>query len=277
MVIQDCAYYEGKRWYAYELKDMSGKYDEEYRLKMRKESQKNAFTCPDCGEPLILCAGVVMEPFFKHHEDSNCIRHDLRGSNKSFVAKRMLYYFLKQSYPGKEILSNVSPEEGIYIDFVIELEDYPAIAVKYIATTPLLEQFEQEYEELQMLGYQPIYIMKYQDKWKDRPFTTFEYLVSKLQGEVRYIDIYDQSLFIKKVLPLEDTDILMGKKYPLMNLYVREDGSLTHDLNHLLEQEKQSYEEEREWDMQYQAQDRAIRHGERMRRVEERRREWKRR
>ncbi len=273
MVIQDCAYYEGKRWFAYELKDISGNYHEEYRLKMRMESQKNAFTCPDCGEPLILCAGPVMEPFFKHHEGSKCIVRDFSRNQKNCVAKRQIYHLLKQSFPQREILSNVIPEEGICLDFVIELEEHPAIAVKYLASIPKLEKLEQEYETLQMLGYQPIYILKYREQYKNRRFTTFEYLVSKLEGEVRYLEIDTHSLIVKKMLRIEGREFLKEKQYPLVELLVREDGSFTHDLPELLQQEKRAYEEELEWDRQYVAQNRAIVYEERIQEIEERRQE----
>src|SRR5690349_15986705 len=98
MVFNENALYHGNLWSAYELKDFDGNYKEELRLHMRKESQKNQFICPDCREHLILCAGPIMEPFFKHHGASACITLSENGKKRNMIARRMLYYLAKSSF-----------------------------------------------------------------------------------------------------------------------------------------------------------------------------------
>lgn len=43
------AVYQNEIWRAASLKDENGNYKQELRLKMKKESQKHCFSCPECG------------------------------------------------------------------------------------------------------------------------------------------------------------------------------------------------------------------------------------
>lgn len=52
------AVYQNEIWRAASLKDENGNYKQELRLKMKKESQKHCFSCPECGVSLILNAGI---------------------------------------------------------------------------------------------------------------------------------------------------------------------------------------------------------------------------
>ena len=47
------AVYQNEIWRAASLKDENGNYKQELRLKMKKESQKHCFSCPECGESQI--------------------------------------------------------------------------------------------------------------------------------------------------------------------------------------------------------------------------------
>lgn len=228
VVINESAYYKGKLWCAYELKDHFGHYKEELRLKMRKESQNRNFTCPDCGEPLILCAGPIMEPFFKHYEDTNCIINRKEVNRRNVVARRMLYHLAKDSFPDAIVEVDKKLDKGVTPDLWIEAEGV-TLVFEYLSYEVKLGLWEQKHNYYKEHGIIDVWFLNYKRYQYDTK-TTFEYMVSKYTKVLKFIDYETGEIILKEKCELSNgTTKLIAKSYPITELRVGLDGEAICD------------------------------------------------
>ena len=228
VVINESAYYKGKLWCAYELKDHFGHYKEELRLKMRKESQNRMFTCPDCGEPLILCAGPVMEPFFKHYEDTNCIINRKEVSRRNVVARRMLYHLAKDSFPDTIIEVDKKLDKGITPDLWIQA-DGVILVFEYLSYEVKLALWEEKHNYYKEHGIIDVWFLNYK-RYQYETKTTFEYMVSKYTKVLKFIDYESGEIILKEKCELSNgTTTLIAKSYPITELRIDLDGEAICD------------------------------------------------
>lgn len=222
MSVYDSALYQGKMWFAYELKDGSGNYKEEYRLLMRMESQKHSFVCPECQEKMMLCAGNIMEPYFRHYSDGECARKAIPGSGMTLAARRMIYHILRSSFPEAEIETCVKLNyEGIKhadisADFLVRLSGERLLAATYLSCERKLAEWEETHLICQSVGIEDVWFLNARYFWSDRR-TTFEYLVSKYFPLRLYIEYDTGSVQIR-----EDKVLF---QIPVLEFILHEDGS----------------------------------------------------
>lgn len=248
MVINECACYEDNLWYAYDLKDGNGQYKEEERLFMRKESQNHKFSCPDCGEELILCAGPIMEPFFKHHEQSNCIMRQADSKHRNLAVRRMMYFIAKNSFPVGYIEANRKVGEHACADFLItalknnsDISDemivqdtdcnapISPIALNYLGHEMKLSLWEEIHEEFDDNQIEDIWFLNYR-KYQNMVSTTFEYLLTKNNRPIILINDEEQTITLKiKMNSPTGGMYFLAKKYELSEIRIGEDGSLLTD------------------------------------------------
>ncbi|SFR65005.1 competence protein CoiA family protein [Anaeromicropila populeti] len=238
MVINESAYYNGKLWCAYELKDTRGNYKEEYRLFMRKESQKNKFICPDCGERLILCAGLIMEPFFKHHENSACINRSEAGNRRNIAARRMLFHLAKSSFPEAVIEFNKKIQDKITVDLLVTTNGGGQLALEYLSYEIKLEEWEHKHECYQKNNIIDIWFLNSKRYQMEKP-TTFEYMMTKYKSVLNFID-YENNLIILKEkcqLSVHKETRLLAKEYCIEELQLSEQGEWICDYEEFKEME----------------------------------------
>lgn len=226
MAIYESALYHEKLWCAYELKDEKGRYDEEFRLQMRMESQRLQFSCPECKEKMMLCAGPLVEPYFRHYSDVDCPRGALAGNGKQMMARRMLYGMLRRSFRDAEIepearlrLSNgddwedTDPEDSyeqdltedgfatraliMPVDFLVTLPSGEQLAVFYLSREKKLADWEEKHMILQSVGIEDVWFLDANYFYTKDP-TTFEYLISKYYDERFYLDMNQSEIVIKE-------------------------------------------------------------------------------
>ena len=101
------AIYQDALWKASSLKDRNGNYIQELRLKMRTESQNRKFICPECGEPLILNAGNIRQPYFSHYTGSECVLTNKEQGERNRRMRDAMLYFASLSFPDATILLSV--------------------------------------------------------------------------------------------------------------------------------------------------------------------------
>lgn len=233
MVRNEAAIYEGKLWCAYELKNKYGIYDEELRLFMRKESQNNKFQCPDCGERLILCAGPIMEPFFKHHEGSRCVTKQGFITKVEFCARRILYHLAKESFPNADIRLHQRIEGG-YIPNILIINENSIIALMYLSSDMKLEEWEKEHLFYCENNIKDIWFLNYSRYYDDR-LTTFEYLISKTEGTLKLLDIRNNRLILKEkfITNYMSKDKVISKAYEWKDVRIDKDGSIVCDYRQL--------------------------------------------
>lgn len=249
MVTMESAYYKGRLWCAYELKDEKGRYYEEYRLEMRKESQKHQFICPECMEPLILCAGPIMEPFFKHYENSNCTMKSLYGKGNFLLGRRILYQLARRSFPLAAISMNPKLSDRYYGGVVIEFQKEETqkkftskkISIEFITHDMNLSEWEEKmnfYLESQIL---PVWILN-SSKYRKEFITTFEYLITKESSEIiKVLNPKENSIYLKKRIPiLEDNGSkIITSEYFLDEVLLLENGEFDCDFELICDSEKE--------------------------------------
>ncbi len=231
MVTRECAYYKGELWNAYELKDEKGDYFEEYRLLMRKESQNNQFICPDCGENLILCAGPIMEPFFRHHENSNCsIISSERRLGRFLTARRQLYQLAKRSFRDSKITIGEKLNSHFRSGILIYHHEQ-VINIEFISYDMKLSEWEEKEEFYQDNNITSVWILS-NDRYKKENLTTFEYLIStKSSPIIKLLDHNKSVLILKKYIDkLEDNrKIPITCEYNIDELVINENGEFDCD------------------------------------------------
>lgn len=77
------------------FKDENGNYKQELRLKMKKESQKHCFSCPECGESLILNAGNIRQPYFSHYAGSDCVLTSKEQAERNQLMRQAMLLLAK--------------------------------------------------------------------------------------------------------------------------------------------------------------------------------------
>lgn len=104
------AQFDGKSVCAFEMLGPNGQCIESVRSEMRLRSQAGQLFCPDCGGQLVLCAGAIREPYFRHYALEDCkatIAMRTKAGKRKFRCRRILYELAKGS--GAQ---NLTMEEG---------------------------------------------------------------------------------------------------------------------------------------------------------------------
>lgn len=229
MAIYDSALYQGKVWYAYDLKDYEGYYDEELRLFMKKESQSLCFTCPDCHEKMMLCAGNIMEPYFRHYSDVECTRKSIKGKGKTLEARRMLYHVLRKSFPNSEITTNSklifegNKSIDLSADFLVELGEQQLVA-SYLSYEMKLDDWEKQHLIYQSAGVEDIWFLNASHFYTVEP-NAFEYMISKYYDKMFYIDYHFVEIQVRENRRISNyTQEREVYKYPLDEFFLKKSG-----------------------------------------------------
>lgn len=93
-----------------DIVDENGQYKEEMRSRYRAASQAGELLCPECESVLELCAGAIMEPYFRHRALEDCpITQEMKtkAGKRRYAAKKSLYNFALE-----QDASEVVVEEG---------------------------------------------------------------------------------------------------------------------------------------------------------------------
>ncbi len=196
MVTQENALYQGKIWCVYELKNSDGEYNEELRLSMRMSSQKGEFICPECGKPLILCAGPVVEPYFRHHEDCECITRTNGDGKDHIMARRILYEIAKRSFPQANI--SCSKVMMNYISDIVVEDSEMLMVIEFMSSDMPLEEWIKKHEFYEEQGIEDMWVLGQKRYHHDRP-TTFEYLISRTKGFIYILDTGNYEMVIKHI------------------------------------------------------------------------------
>jgi len=237
MVTMESAYYKGTLWCAYELKDSQGRYYEDYRLEMRKESQNHQFTCPECKEHLILCAGPIMEPFFKHHKDSDCTVRTLRGNGNYLVGRRLLYQLAKKSFPNSVISLHPKLNDTYYGGIMVDNN----LSIELITYEMGLKELEEKMEFYKRENIVSVWIVS-NYRYRKEFITTFEYLIEKYSSNtLKSLDIESSSMILKQRIPILETNgsKIISSEYSLEELTLMDDGEFYCDFQLICDREEE--------------------------------------
>lgn len=235
MVTQENALYQGGLWCAYELKNYEGRYKEDLRLQMRMASQNHELICPDCKESIILCAGMIREPYFRHHAETDCKARSNGNQGDYPLARRLLYQLAKRSFPEAEIYC--SKEVGIYVaDIYIDNMNKPMV-MEYLSYDMKLNEWLEKHAYYEKEGIIDVWFLN-SKKYRFEAPTTFEYLIATKKHILNILDTHNGEITLKKILRLDGQSVgkVMSKFYFLPDLTINEEGTLQCDFEEYLEE-----------------------------------------
>ncbi|WP_310602511.1 competence protein CoiA family protein [Anaerosporobacter sp.] len=234
MVTQENAFYHNELWCAYELKDYLGRYKEELRLHMRMASQNHELICPDCKEAIILCAGMIREPYFRHHAETDCKTRSNGNKGDYPIARRLLYQLAKRSFPDAEVYC--SKDVGKYVADIYVNNNDKQIAMEYLSYDMKLNEWLEKHAFYEKEGITDIWFLN-SKKYRFEAPTTFEYLIATKKYILNILDTSTAEITLKKILRLQGQSVgkVVARTYFLPELMIDEEGCLQCDFEEYVE------------------------------------------
>jgi competence CoiA-like predicted nuclease len=241
MAIVDTAYYKEKQWCVYDLKDRYGNYLEDFRFSMRKESQNHEFFCMDCGENLILCAGNIKEPYFRHQDDADCVSTKLGIGKYDLAPRRLIYSMAKESFPGTDFAVSKPLAEGIRPLVYIEKEN-EKLAVEYISHVSRYDSWEKTFDYYNKNKISVIYILNIK-RFADA-FTHYGYMFSKNLQVWGVINSDKSTVLLRHVYTDSIERHLIQKEYRIDEIRFLMNGTFECDFESFCSEQITKFKEE---------------------------------
>ncbi len=234
LVTQENALYQDELWCAYELKDYEGRYKEDLRLQMRMASQNHELICPDCKESVILCAGMIREPYFRHHAETECKAHSNGNQGDYPLARRLLYQLAKRSFPDSVIYC--SKDVGKYVADIYIHNNQKPMVMEYLSYDMKLNEWLDKHAFYEKEGITDVWFLN-SKKYRFEAPTTFEYLIATKKYILNILDTHSGEVTLKKILRLNGQSVgkVIAKGYFLPELTIDEEGSLNCDFEDYIE------------------------------------------
>lgn len=192
--------YHGKSICAFELVDVKGQYIEEVRHDIREASQAGKLTCPDCGQRMILCAGAVVQPYFRHFKRQECrttMELQTKAGKRKYFCRKALYQIARSAG-----LSNVSVREEEDMQLVPILFECQAGTIGYVYLDGKTRNFKELREKNTFYENQNIrlfFFLNYEYKSNARNITSDEAECAHLNGgEIFYLNLKDNTILFRK-------------------------------------------------------------------------------
>lgn len=100
---------------AFELLDRNGQYIEELRYELRLASQSGELSCPDCGARMVLCAGAIRQPYFRHMELGDCfvsVEFRTKAGKRRYACRELLFQMARDGGFSKVALEE--QQDGLF-------------------------------------------------------------------------------------------------------------------------------------------------------------------
>lgn len=185
---------------AFELTDVNGQYIEEIRHEIREASQAGELKCPDCGQRMILCAGAVVQPYFRHFKKQEChivMELQTRAGKRKYFCRKALFQIAKNAG-----VSNVSVREEKEMQLVPILFESREGTIGYVYLDGKTRNFKELRENNQFYQNQNIrlfFFLNYEYKSNARNITSDEAECARLNGgEIFYLNLKDNTILFRK-------------------------------------------------------------------------------
>ncbi len=236
------AIYRGEIWTASRLKNQDGDYFQDMRLSMKKESQGHAFYCPECGENLILCAGNIREPYFRHYDGSECVLAQNDRAARYYAMLACMEDLVKRSFPEGKITHYGLISHRMRSQLLVETNN-AVYALNYVSNSVNLNWLAEKMEKLEECGVVPVWFTIQKENKRNIP-TTVEYAVSKYQPVLKAIQPNEGLLSLKEY-DKSGNRLLLCETYCLEDMVLSEDGEFFCDF-YIKRERLQKKEKERE-------------------------------
>ena len=190
----------GKSICAFELLDAAGQYIEELRHQVRIASQAGELLCPDCGQRMILCAGAVVLPYFRHFKQRECratMELKTKSGRRKYFCRKALFQIAKNAG-----LANVRVNEEEESKLVPILFDSGAGTIGYVYLDGKTRNFGELWDSYQFYLNRNIrlyFFLNRDYKSNARNITSDEAECARLNGgEIFYLDINNNRVLFRK-------------------------------------------------------------------------------
>lgn len=241
IVMYECkqAVFCGEIWSADQLKMADGNYNQELRLYMKKESQGHAFYCPECGENLILCAGNIREPYFRHYDGSECVLAEKESAERYYSQLACMEDLVKKSFPHARITHYCVVAEHMRSQLLVETEA-AVYALNYVSDSANLIWLEKKLRIMSECGVVPIWFTLHKENPSQTP-TTVEYAISRFQPLLKSIIPKKREIVLKEY-DQSGNRLLLSETYYLDDMFFDEAGEFLCDFSkrkqRIIEREK---------------------------------------
>jgi len=192
--------YRDKSICAFELVNAEGQYIEKIRHDVREASQAGELLCPDCGQRMILCAGAVVQPYFRHFKKQECLtvtELQTKAGKRKYFCRRALFQIAK-----KAGASNVIVREEREKQLAPVLFESQAGTTGYVYLDGKTRNFKELWDKNQLYRDQNIrlfFFLNYEYKSNARNITSDEAECARLNGgEIFYLNLQDNTILFRK-------------------------------------------------------------------------------
>lgn len=192
--------YREKLICAFELTDTEGQYIEEIRHEVRIASQDGELLCPECGQRMILCAGAVIQPYFRHFKRQECraiVELKTKAGRRKYACRKALFQIAKTAG-----LFNVRVSEEQEMQLVPVLFECEAGTIGYVYLDGKTRNFNDLWNKYRFYQNQNIrlyFFLNYEYKSNARNITSDEAECARLNGgEIYYLNINNNTVLFRK-------------------------------------------------------------------------------
>lgn len=192
--------YHDKTICAFELVDLEGRYIESVRHDVREASQAGELICPDCGQRMILCAGAVVQPYFRHFKREECrttVELKTKAGKRKYFCRKALFQIVKSAG-----FSNVVLKEEQETQLMPILFESQAGTVGYVYLDGKTRNFKELWEKTLFYKKQDIrlfFFLNHEYKSNARNITSDEAECAALNGgEIFYINLESSTILFRK-------------------------------------------------------------------------------
>jgi len=222
--------YHDKSICAFELVDAEGQYIEAVRHDIREASQAGELLCPDCGQRMTLCAGAVVQPYFRHFKREECrttVELQTKAGKRKYFCRKALFQMAKSAG-----FSNVVLKEEPETKLMPVLFESQAGTVGYVYLDGKTRNFKELWEKNRFYKKQEIrlfFFLNQEYKSNARNITSDEAECAALNGgEIYYINPENNTImFRKKYRDCNDEIRYYEESFDLDAVIPDKDGKIT--------------------------------------------------
>lgn len=226
------AIYQGHPVCTFSLLDENNQYIEEVRSELRMASQEGKLFCPDCKNRLVLCAGPVRMPYFRHFDIGACnysMQMRTEAGKRKYLCRKLLYQLVQQSnYSFIEI-----DEKGL-TPIIFSCADKKVGYVYLDGKTRNYKILRDEVFQYHEKGIELYFFLSAKYMTNGSNLTSDEAEIARLNHQIIfYIDEKDNTVYMRKAYKnSKNVREYYTQKYEWKKLQINESGELTQEYLH---------------------------------------------
>lgn len=222
--------YRDKSICAFELTDENGHYLEDIRHEVREASQAGELVCPDCGQRMTLCAGAIVQPYFRHFQKQECtttLEMRTKAGKRRYACRKALFQMVKNAG-----LENITVQEDKDTGWCPIMFDCQAGKVGYVyldGKARNVRELLDKYEFYRNQGTQIYFFLNAEYKSDAKNITSDEAECARLNGgEIYYLNVDNNTVTFRKKYKNNKEEIrYFEERFEMKEVVPNTDGKIT--------------------------------------------------